>query len=157
MSDSSELDPDIWGPQPTREQLTEVNEWNEQQQREHIARVLDDCYTADNVAFLLGVSSQEIWRRMAEGEMIGLKFDTFHWVPKWQFDEAEDGSLKVNERVLGAKKVWGNLDEFGFCQMMTMEEPGYSEIRVNILLDGTNQDAISEVMTTLRNRGINYT
>lgn len=144
----------LWGPAPSREEYLRVLEKNEDKLRERLISVLEGCYIADRAAELLNLPIQEVWRQIEQGEMIGLSFDAYRWVPKWQFVESEDGKLEVHPKVIEAKTVWGNLDEFGFCSMMLDESPGAGKTRVDVLM-GQDEDAIREVMFMMHTHGIN--
>jgi hypothetical protein len=82
-----ELDPGLWGPAPTDEELAQARKVAQAAQREALQAALAGALSRQEAAELLGISPQAVSKRHAAGGLVAIARGREQYFPAWQFHE----------------------------------------------------------------------
>ncbi len=80
------LDPDLWGPAPSRAEFAAAAARSERRIRQARLRVLEDSLSRDRAAAVLGVLPQQVSKLIAARDLLTLEAGRELRLPRWQFD-----------------------------------------------------------------------
>jgi hypothetical protein len=85
------LDEELWGPEPTEEDLAEARQVGRAAVRDALGAALHGALTRDQAADRIGVTPQAVSERRKAGKLLGLRRGREWRFPAWQF--ADDGTV----------------------------------------------------------------
>ncbi len=85
------LDEQVWGPEPTAEDLAEADRAGQAAVQDALGAALDGALTRDQAANRIGVTPQAISERRKAGKLLGLRRGREWRFPAWQF--VDDGTV----------------------------------------------------------------
>jgi len=94
------LDAELWGPEPTAEQLADADRIGDAAVQDVLGRALEGALTRDQAADRLGVTPQAVSERRKSGKLVGLRRGREWRFPAWQF--ADDGAIPALDELIAA-------------------------------------------------------
>lgn len=82
---AGDLDENLWGPEPSKGELTRAQRDTDRAREAAVRRVLSDALTREQVAARLGISTQAVSKRASGGGLVALRYGGRWWYPRWQF------------------------------------------------------------------------
>ena len=99
-SQPDRVDEDLWGPEPSADELAEADEAGQAAVQKVLGAALDGALTRDQAAARIGITPQAVSERRKAGKLLGLRRGREWRFPAWQF--ADDGTVWALDELIAA-------------------------------------------------------